>query len=163
MRKYQYLLALLPLIALPWQVFAFIDNSLSNSLGFVFQAGNNIPVSYTGTATTTALGFIQIQVSTSGAGCASVNAWMQNGGSFPVSSGSSTIYLNTSSNWTNSRSIAKGLCPSGTTSQYMKVLQVWNQVGTHCIVNANCFTMTCSATGTVSGGLTGTLPTVSCP
>lgn len=164
MKKYQYLFALLSLIVFPWQAsFAFIDSSLSNSFGFVFLAGNNIPVSYTGTSTTQALSFIQIQVSTSGAGCTSVTPWMQGNGIFLVSPGSSTIYLNTSSDWTNLGSIAKGLCPSNTTSRYMKVSLVRNQVNTNCTVNANCFTMSCSATGTVSGGLTGTLPTINCP
>ena len=155
---------LLSFMILPWHAgLGSINNSPADSLGFVFQAGNNIPVSYTGTATTTSLGFIHIQVSNTGAGCGSVTNWMQGGGTFPVSSGSSTIYLNTSTDWTNDRSIAKGLCPSDTTSNYMKVLQVSNQQGTPCSVNSNCFTMNCSSTGVVSGGLTGTLPTVNCP
>lgn len=126
--------------------------------------GQNIPVAYSGTGTTTSLGFMQLQVSTSGADCGSVSNWVQGGGDFPVNSGASTLYLNSSADWTNNRSIAKGLCPGGTTSQYMKLLQVKNQAGTSCVVDANCFTKACSATGTVTmAAATGTLPTVTCP
>lgn len=170
MKKNRRLLALLLLIISPLQVIAAIDNSL----GFVFQAGNNIPVSYTGTATTTALGEIVLQVShtlgAGGAGCGAVDHWTtadpSAGPGFPVSPGSYTIYLNTSTDWNSNRSIANALCPGGTTNRYMKVASVSNQDPdfTPCTVNANnCFTMNCSATGVVAGGLTGALPTVSCP
>ena len=128
MRKYQSLLALLSLIILPWQVVAAIDDSI----GFVFQAGNNIPVSYTATATTTALGEIVLQVShtlgAGGAGCGAVALWTaadpSAGPGFPVSPGSYTIYLNTSTLDIGQKNMKKDSCPSVHDNGFMGIEKV---------------------------------------
>ncbi len=122
-----------------------------------FGSGTNIPISLTTTTTTTITSYSQLLQSWMGAGCTGgigSNYISGSSGTFPVSTGSSTIYLSTAGGQ---------VCNTGSLIRSFSITNP-NTVHTNagvCTASSGCVTVICSNSSTVQS-VVSTL-TLTCP